>query len=86
MPCEDSQIWWKNTAGFVNRFLINVLPLYFESCNWQCQLLSAGINVIINMYFIYLLEMSVSQTILCLVVMLLVKNEFEIVWKEGIMP
>jgi hypothetical protein len=50
MQCEDSLIRTKDAAGFDDKFLINVLLLYFES-----QLLSPSINIII-IYFIYLLE------------------------------
>jgi hypothetical protein len=49
MQCEDSLIWSKDAVGFDNKFLINILLLYFES-----QLLSVWINVIIIMCFTYL--------------------------------
>jgi hypothetical protein len=34
MQCEDSLIQSKDAAGFDSKFVINILLLYFESCNW----------------------------------------------------
>jgi hypothetical protein len=41
MQGEDSLMQSKDAAGFDNKFLINILLLYFESCDCQCKLLSA---------------------------------------------
>ena len=86
MQFEDSQIQSKDFGGFDNKFLINVLLLHFDSCDWQCQLVSTWINVIIIMYLFIYWQWQYIRLYCVEWCDYLVKKEFEMLRKEGTMP